>query len=133
MKCPVVKIIHLENIPNSNLKWTIATITGSEVFTFVTGDHYESGQLGFIIPENAIVPEKLLREMWLWNEQTGKGRLTGKQGSRTKARKIEGVMSNYLFYGACYTHEGNKIISPSWNPDWQTGHDVAEELGIVFK
>ncbi len=132
-KCQVVKIIGISNIPDSKLKWIISAINGNEPITFVAGDHYEEGQLGFLIPEGAVLPEKLLREMWLWNEQTNKGRLSGKHGNRTKSKKIDGVISNYLFYGAYYIHEKNKIISPSWNPEWQEGHDVTEEVGIVFK
>lgn len=138
MKCPVVRIISIQAIPDSKLVWVVAAVNGQDVKTFVTGDHYEVGQLGFVVPEGAVLPEKLLKEMWLWNEETGKGRLAGKQGNRVKARKIggvilEGVMSEYLFYGATYVHEGNKINSPSWKSEWQEGHDVTEEVGITFK
>ena len=99
----------------------VGTVGGNQV---VTGDHYYQGQLGFFIPEGCIVPEKLLREMWLWNEELGKGRLGGKKGNRVKARDMGGVKSTGLFYGS----QGE-----SWNPEWKAGQDITEEIGITFQ
>lgn len=137
-QCPVVRVVGIEAIPHSKLVCLTVALTAWDVVTVVTGDHYEVGQFGFLVPEGAILPEKLLREMWLWNDETGKGRLAGKQGNRVKARMMgpmhsQGVVSHSLFYGATYVHEGNKINSPSWNPDWHEGHDVTAEVGITFK
>ena len=92
-------------------------------FQVVVGDHYSQGQLGFFVPEGGTVPEKLLREMWLWNDTLGKGRLAGKRGDRVKRRLLDGVESQGLFYGS----QGD-----SWNPDWVEGQDVTEETGVTF-
>ena len=111
----------------------LAMVCGHQV---VVGDHYDAGVLGFHIPDGAVVPQKILEEMWLWNHETGKGRLGGKRGDRVKRREIEGVTSNGLFYGARYwvVHEKDGpreyIDSPSWRPEWYAGKDVAEEVGI---
>lgn len=102
----------------TNPQLKIGNVSGQQV---VTGDHYTQYQLGFFIPEGAVVPEKLLREMWLWNDETGKGRLGGKKGNRVKQREMDGVKSTGLFYGS----QGE-----SWNPSWQVGQDITDELGI---
>jgi hypothetical protein len=85
--------------------------------TVVTGDHYSEGQLGFFIPVGAIVPHKLLEEMWLV------GKLGGNKRNRVKAREQFGVMSEGLFYGS---------QGASWNPAWKAGDDVTDELGIIL-
>lgn len=71
--CPVVVVESISPIADSELKWVVLVEAQKELHYVVTGDHYEVGQLGFFIPEGATVPEKLLREMWLWNEATNKG------------------------------------------------------------
>ncbi len=93
-------------------------------YQIVTGDHYYQGQLGFVVPEGGIVPEKILREMWLWNDELSKGRLGGKKGNRVKAREMDGVRSAALFYGS----QGE-----SWNPTWVAGQDITDEIGITFQ
>lgn len=133
MECPVVRIKAITPIPDTALvKLTLEREMGHDL-TLVAGDHYEAGQLGFFIGEGAVLPEKLLREMWLWNDETGKGRLAGKQGARVKGRDIGGVWSGGLFYGAYYFDKGQRVESPSWNPAWQFGQDVTKEVGITFK
>lgn len=104
----------------TNPKLKVGRVGDAQV---VTGDHYTQGQLGFFVPEGGVVPEKLLREMWLWNGELGKGRLGGKKGDRVKSRDMDGVRSDGLFYGS----QGE-----SWNPAWVAGQDVTDELGITF-
>lgn len=110
----------------------LAMICGHQV---VVGDHYDEGVLGFHIPDGAVVPQKLLEEMWLWNTATGKGRLGGKRGDRVKRREIDGVLSNGLFYGSRYwvmkDDQKSYVESASWKPEWFAGQDVAAELGIA--
>lgn len=130
--CPVVEISLYAAIPGCSLR-IVHLKDDKKEYCVVTGDHYEVDQLGFFVPADAVVPEKLLREMWLWNDKTGKGRLAGKNGDRVRSRMIEGYLSDGLFYGAYYFHEGQRIESPSWNPAWQLGQDVSTELGITFK
>ncbi len=120
MKKVIVNPIVFSDHP-TNPKLKIGTVGWNQV---VVGDHYHQGQLGFFVPEGGIVPEKLLREMWLWNEELGKGRLGGKKGNRVKARDMDGMPSTGLFYGS----QGE-----SWNPEWKPGQDITEETGITFQ
>ena len=110
--------IHLEPHPkNEKLFLGKLYLKMSYVVQVVVGNHYYESQLGFFIPENAIVPDKLAEEMWV------KGRLAGKNKNRVKSRIIDGEESNGLFYGS----QGE-----SWNSEWLPGHDVTLEVGITF-
>ena len=86
--------------------------------TVVTGRHYAQGQLGFFIPDGAIVPDKLADEMWV------QGKLAGAKRNRVRAREFKGVWSEGLFYGS----QGD-----SWNPAWKPGDDVTKEVGVTFR
>jgi hypothetical protein len=104
----------------------VGTIQGK---TVVVGRHYDEGTFGFFIPNGAIVPDKLAEEMWV------KGKLSGKNKDRVKAREMHGVFSEGLFYGSRYfvVQSGEKVYidTPSWNPAWVEGQDVANEVGVL--
>lgn len=72
---------------------------------------FEDGALVAYIPEQAVIPQAMLREMGL------EGKLAGKDGNRVKAIKLRGVLSQGLVYPA--------------RPHWKLGDDVTEELGIT--
>lgn len=72
---------------------------------------FHDGDLVAYIPEQAIVPEALLKEMGL------EGKLAGKDGNRVKAIRLRGVLSQGLVYPA--------------RRGWKLGDDVTEELGIT--
>lgn len=72
---------------------------------------FNSGDLVAYIPEQAIVPVALLREMGL------EGMLAGKLKNRVKAIRLRGTLSQ----GICYPAR----------PEWQEGAEVAEILGIT--
>lgn len=72
---------------------------------------YKSGDLVVYIPEQALVPQSLLREMGL------EGKLAGKLGNRVKAIRLRGILSQGLVYPA--------------RPEWQEGAEVSEILGIT--
>jgi hypothetical protein len=72
---------------------------------------FSTGDLVAYIPEQAIVPQVLLKEMGL------EGKLAGKQANRVKAIKLRGILSQGLVYPA--------------RPEWQEGADVTELLGIT--
>jgi hypothetical protein len=111
MKCPVAKISLSDHPTNPNMQ--IGNVAGH---TVVVGRHYDEGTLGFYIPPGAIIPDKIAEEMWL------KGKLAGAKKNRVKAREIQGVASEGLFYGSRYwvIQDGQSVYveSPSWNPSW---------------
>lgn len=72
---------------------------------------FQNENLVAYIPEQAIVPASLLREMGL------EGRLAGKNKNRVKAVRLRGVLSQGLVYPA--------------RPEWSEGADVTELLGIT--
>lgn len=72
---------------------------------------YQSGDLVVYIPEQALVPQSLLREMGL------EGKLAGKLGNRVKAIRLRGILSQGLVYPA--------------RAEWQEGADVSDILGIT--
>ncbi len=71
---------------------------------------FKTGDLAAYIPEDALVPQWLLRELGL------EGKLAGKDKNRVKATKLRGVLSQ----GICLPAR----------PHWQEGQDVTDELGI---
>lgn len=99
----------------------VGTIDGHSV---VVGRHYDDGVLGFFIPDGAIIPDKLAKEMWV------KGRLAGKKKNRVKAREMGGVKSDGLFYASRFAHEGDIVHSASWDEKWKEGDDVTVAVGI---
>jgi hypothetical protein len=122
--CCIVSTLKLQDHPNdTNLQ--IGVILGHNV---VVGRHYDEGVIGFHIPCGCVVPDKLLEEMWL------KGKLSGSKKNKVKTREMKGIVSDGLFYASRYFvfKDGVKtyIESPSWNSNWQEGHDVSDELGI---
>lgn len=131
-RCIVCPIRSLRDHPeNDSLQ--VAEVIGHQV---VVGRHYDEGVLGVFIPDTAVIPVKLLDEMRLYNHALGKGRLGGKKGDRVKAREVQGLLSEGLFYGSHFYDlvDGKKVydVGPSWNPDWIEGQDVTEELGVTF-
>ena len=78
--------------------------------TFVTGE-----LVGYI-PEQSLLPVDILREVGLFDEVTGKGKLSGPEGNRIKAIRLRGITSQGL------------VIKT--RPHWKEGDVVGKELGI---
>lgn len=76
---------------------------------------YRAGDLVAYIPENALLPTQLLKELGFWNDEKQCGTLSGKDGNRVRAIKLRGELSQ----GVCH---------PA--PHHREGDDVTEELGI---
>lgn len=72
---------------------------------------FKTGDLAAYIPESAVVPDGILREMGL------EGKLSGPKKNRVTARRFRGVLSQGLCYPA--------------RRGWVEGQDVTEELGII--
>lgn len=104
----IVKIEKIESIPNAD---AIECAVVGEYRSIIKKGQFEAGQLAAYIPESALVPETLLKEMGLY------GRLSGSEKNRVKAIKLRGVISQGLLYPK--------------RPEWSEGQDVAEILGIT--
>jgi hypothetical protein len=97
-------------------------------FKLVTGKHYEEGQLGVVIPANAIVPDDIAKEMWLY------GKLAGKKRNRVAPKMMFGHRSEAIFYAERWTDEdGTLQRSNKWQTDWKEGDNVTAALGVTFR
>src|SRR3990167_9915503 len=94
-KCSAFKL-QIEPHPNAD---RLEIARGMGAYTCIGGkDLYKSGQIAVYIPEQSIVPEKILRAHDLWNEDEGKGMLAGSAGNRVKSMKLRGILSQGLVY-----------------------------------
>ena len=75
-----------------------------------------AGDLVAYIPEQAVLPEGVLRELGMWDDGKNCGKLSGKEGNRVKAIKLRGELSQGLIYAMSDVAEGD---------------DVTERLGIT--
>lgn len=72
-------------------------------FTVISNKHedgshrYHVGQPVIYIPENALVPEELLRHGY-WNEEKNIGYLAGPLGNRVKPAKLRGIVSEGIVF-----------------------------------
>ena len=83
----------------------------------IVRDQFQTGDQAVYIPEGSIVPQQLLEDMGLWDSETGKGKLAGPTGTRLKANRLRGIVS-----------QGLLLPVP---PGFAVGDDVAEHLGIT--
>ena len=111
---PVVLLDAVEEHPNAD-RLELARVGGYR--SVVPRGRYRPGQRVAYIPENAIVPEELLRRMGLWDEDAGKGRLGGKRGDRVRPVRLRGELSQGL------------VFEP--DPEAAVGADVAAAHGIT--
>jgi RNA ligase (TIGR02306 family) len=91
-ECPVVRV-SIETHPNADAI-EIARVGG--YMAIVKKDQFKDGDLAVYIPEQAVVPEWLLKSMGFWDTMNNKGLLHGSAGNRVKAIKLRGVLSQGL-------------------------------------
>ena len=132
-KCPVVRVTIVPH-PNADAI-EIAQVGGYNAI--VKKGQFKTGDLAVYIPEQAVLPEWLLKELGFWDDMNGKGTLSSSAGNRVKAIKLRGVLSQgILVDGEPYDenqwmftsqpHEGNQgaaLLSE--------GDDAADTMGIV--
>lgn len=92
---PVKKIRAIEIHPNAD-SLEFAVIDGYR--SIIRKGQFKAGDLVAYIPEAAVLPEWTLRQIGLWDEEKGKGRLSGTEGNRVKAIRLRGELSQ----GICY-------------------------------
>ena len=124
-----VERIQIEEHPNADAL-ELAVIGGYRAI--VKKGQFQSGDLAVYIPEQAVLPEWLVKKLGL------EGRLAGKQSNRVKAIKLRGVLSQGLVYSlvgdqnpdfpdACTLAVENSTETMGVGE----GDDVTEFLGIV--
>lgn len=113
-ECPVVRI-KIEAHPNAD---AIEIARVGDYQSIVKKGQFGDGALAVYIPEQAVVPENMLREMGMYDEVRGKGGLAGSLGNRVKAIKLRGVVSQGLIY-------------PLPTAVALEGEDLSELLGIT--
>ena len=107
--CPVVRLKIVEH-PNAD------AIEIAEVGLYqsiVRKGQYKTGDLAVYIPESALVPEQVLRDIGMWDEGQNRGKCSGSLGNRVKAIKLRGVVSQGLIY-------------PLPDPEVAFKHDLSE-------
>ena len=92
---PVVRVDRIEEHPGADAL-EIAVVRGYRCVVKI-GAH-QAGDVVAYIPEDAIVPESLIREMRLWDQEKGRGMLAGKRGDRVKAIRLRGIVSQGLLH-----------------------------------
>lgn len=135
--CPVVRV-KIEAHPSAD---AIEIARIGDFQSIARKGQFQDGDLAVYIPEQAVVPEWLLREMGMYDEDRKKGGLAGSMGNRVKAIKLRGVVSQGLIltgcqYGdvsgrpllivSCPTTDGMRLSTP-----FGEGEDAAKFLGIT--
>ena len=108
---------------------------------------FKRGELVIVVPENAIVPDELLKRTGFWNDAKNKGGLAGSKGNRVKGRVVDGVPSQALIWHTenIETYDGADLHDTSVSTGrvalvknhlsqmsvFKPGQDVAEFLGIT--
>ena len=140
----IKKISNVEKHPDAD-KLTIVSIDGYKCIANLKDDgtfRYNTGDYAVYIPEDAVLPDELLKFMGFWDDTKGKGTLAGSSGNRVKAIRLRGVVSQgllmpvevvrllnfqeYMSNGAMIVHLPNErniaVVDPTTN--------IADNLGI---
>ncbi|MCL2874720.1 MAG: hypothetical protein FWF12_00200 [Betaproteobacteria bacterium] len=90
--CPVVRL-WIEPHPNAD---AIEIARVGDYQSIVKKGQFRDGDLAIYVPEQAVLPEWLLKGADLWDEDKQKGTLSGSLGNRVRATRIRGVVSQGL-------------------------------------
>lgn len=129
-ECKVVKIDAKENHPNAD-RLTLYKIGG---YTCISNkledgsDRYNVGDLVVYIPENALLPDWLLKRMGFWNSEKDCGTLSGKNGNRVKPLKLRGIFSEGLIYPGATIKEYDEGFSE----DVVVAHGYDKDTKFIF-
>lgn len=93
-RCDVVRV-RIESHPNAD---AIEIARVGDYQSIVRKGQFNDGDLAVYIPEQAVLPEWLLKDMGMWDEAKSKGGLSGSLGNRVRAIKLRGVLSQGLVY-----------------------------------
>ena len=96
--CNVVEIDAVTDHPNAD-RLSLVRIGGYTCISakLEDGSHrYQARDLVVYIPEAAVLPEWMLKQMDFWKD--GKGTLNGSRGDRVKAIKLRDIVSQGVLY-----------------------------------
>jgi RNA ligase (TIGR02306 family) len=128
----IKRILAIEPHPNADaIEFTV--IDGYR--SIVKKGQFVAGNLVAYIPEAALLPVWLLKEINLWDAEKNCGKLTGKDGNRVKAIKLRGGLSQGICYGVTQDTATTGAIKTESEPGCfalvREGDDVAAILGIT--
>lgn len=132
-KCEVVQV-QIEPHPQAD-QIEIAKV--GDFQSIVRKGQFENGEYAVYIPEQAVVPEWLLKHLGLYDEAKQKGGLAGSLGNRVKAIKLRGIVSQGLVLKVDrYSETEVLVISTPVDGNQGSGivaigGDASECLGIV--
>lgn len=147
-KIPLAKIDSISDHPTQPQN-SVVWAAGYSIVTMKNENgsfRFAKDELVVIVPENAVIQERQLRETGFWNEEKGKGYLAGSKGNRVKGRVVDGVPSQALIWSieslggsiheSASEDERRHAILPYPRSEHQVGvfyrgDDLAEFLGIT--
>lgn len=105
-ECNVYNLI-VKNHPNAD---ALELGRVGDYLSIIPKGKFKTGDKIVYIPEQAVLPEEIIKELGL------EGKLAGKSKDRVKAIKLRGILSQGLIYKA--------------KEEWVLGQDVKDHLGI---
>ncbi len=128
----IVKVDAIEEHPNADAI-EFARIAG--YVSIVKKDQVKAGDLVVYVPEAAVMPQWLLEHIGLWKHDSAKGALAGKKGTRVKAIKLRGSISQGIVIQTKLIpkdHIDGNMLTTEAGEVWVTeGQEVSELLGIT--
>lgn len=133
-----VSVTRVQGIRPHGENLSIVTVDGHEVVANRLEDgsfRWEEGEVCVYVPENAIIPEDVLKARGYWNEEKNKGLLGGSKGNRVKMQRFAGHESRGLLFKVERSPDANPSLwlergDEVWE-DIEVGCDVTEFLGIT--
>lgn len=140
-----VKVTMVSSVRAHGDNLSIVSVDGNEVVANRREDgsfRWRAGEPCVYVPENAIIPEDVLKARGYWNEEKGKGLLGGSKGNRVKMQRFAGHESRGLLFKVGFHPEHDLTVADSNDTPFlldrgdqtlsvSTGDDVAEFLGIT--
>ena len=131
----VVRIDDIYDHPNAD-RLSIVLIGGYEAITMKNEDgshRFVKGEPVVYVPEQAVVPEHLLKQFGFWDETKGKGMLAGSKGNRVKAIRLRDHLSQGLVWKTANALGMQDVVLLNGDIDgsFNIGDNVAEFFGIV--
>lgn len=128
---PVLPVLSVRPHPDAD-RLDLVTIRGYECV--VQKGQFEPGELCLYIPEQAILPEWLMRRIGLWDDEKGHGRLAGSKNNRVKALRLRGIVSQGIAMKVLPCHdEPNSVLVPDHEGnllEYGVEEDAADTLGV---